>query len=190
MLKSLRDEWLAALRSGKYAKTTGQLRTTKHSGEQSFCCLGVLCNVMDPNRYIADNDQYHFANGDISVAGIVPPVADELRLSDRREYSFYDNTPVSASIDAILVHMNDGESKSFAEIADWIEANVPVEEDPNTDKPSPVIDLEYLESILDSFKNDPADTPYQLGYLMAIVELYKNIGGDLFARYGNDSLQG
>lgn len=32
--------WIAALRSGKYHQTKGELRT----GDR-FCCLGVLCNL-------------------------------------------------------------------------------------------------------------------------------------------------
>lgn len=32
--------WIAALRSGKYRQTKGELRT----GDR-FCCLGVLCNL-------------------------------------------------------------------------------------------------------------------------------------------------
>lgn len=44
------DEWLAALESGKYAQTTGSLKD--HEG---YCCLGVLCDVLDPNGWNPDN---------------------------------------------------------------------------------------------------------------------------------------
>lgn len=40
MKKSIMEKWVAALRSGKYKQTTGQLRN-----EKGFCCLGVLCNL-------------------------------------------------------------------------------------------------------------------------------------------------
>ena len=40
MNPAIKDKWIAALRSGEYEQTTGQLR----NGD-SFCCLGVLCNV-------------------------------------------------------------------------------------------------------------------------------------------------
>jgi len=35
-----RNEWTAALRSGKYRKGTGALRVG-----QKHCCLGVLCSI-------------------------------------------------------------------------------------------------------------------------------------------------
>lgn len=40
MKKSIMKRWVKALRSGKYKKGTGQLR----SGNR-FCCLGVLCEL-------------------------------------------------------------------------------------------------------------------------------------------------
>lgn len=44
------NKWIAALRSGAYAQTTGQLRKCGANWEQepsdsAFCCLGVLCDV-------------------------------------------------------------------------------------------------------------------------------------------------
>jgi len=42
MNKELRDEWVAALRSGKYEQGQDQLKTS--AGE--YCCLGVLCEVL------------------------------------------------------------------------------------------------------------------------------------------------
>lgn len=89
--KQLRDEWVAALRSGKYKQTTGAL----FRGE-ACCCLGVLCRVA----------------GVESLA--VPAMTD---IWERRPYK---------RIGYDLVGMNDNERRSFAEIADWIEANLPV----------------------------------------------------------------
>ena len=40
MNPAVKAKWIAALRSGEYEQTTGRLR----NGD-SFCCLGVLCNV-------------------------------------------------------------------------------------------------------------------------------------------------
>lgn len=40
----LRKEWVAALLSGEYKQTTGYLRRD-FQGRQSFCCLGVLCEL-------------------------------------------------------------------------------------------------------------------------------------------------
>ena len=41
MKKEIAEQWIAALRSGKYKQAYGQLRTKTNS----FCCLGVLCNM-------------------------------------------------------------------------------------------------------------------------------------------------
>jgi len=172
MIKSLRDGWLEDLRSGNFKQTEGVLRYTEN-GEHSYCCLGVLCNRLDPNGY-DQYDTFRFSNGETSCGGIVEDVAQELGLTTTIMHKIdgdpYGN-PTPTSIEGILVEMNDNLNKSFSEIADWIEANVPVED--------PIIDKEYLESMLDGFASDPADTEYQLGYFYAIRDLYKNIGGDL-----------
>lgn len=41
--KAIRTKWCEALRSGKYEQGTGYLRAN-----DKFCCLGVLCDVIDP----------------------------------------------------------------------------------------------------------------------------------------------
>lgn len=42
MKKEIADEWVAALRSGKYKQAKSMLST---AGGESFCCLGVLCDL-------------------------------------------------------------------------------------------------------------------------------------------------
>ena len=44
MKKEIADKWIAALRSGEYKQGIGELHDT---GNNSYCCLGVLCKVMD-----------------------------------------------------------------------------------------------------------------------------------------------
>ncbi len=61
MLKSIKNKWVKALRSGKYKQGTGQLRS---ENGMSFCCLGVLATIVDPyqktweptNGYFADEE--------------------------------------------------------------------------------------------------------------------------------------
>lgn len=38
-------EWIAALRSGKYKQGRAKLKQRDVAGEQTYCCLGVLCEV-------------------------------------------------------------------------------------------------------------------------------------------------
>jgi hypothetical protein len=41
MNKEIKQQWIAALTSGKYKQGKGQLRDK----DNNFCCLGVLCNL-------------------------------------------------------------------------------------------------------------------------------------------------
>jgi hypothetical protein len=46
MNEEFKRKWVEALRSGKYAQGTGRLR----DGD-SFCCLGVLCDLSDSSKW-------------------------------------------------------------------------------------------------------------------------------------------
>ena len=45
MNKKVKKIWLVALKSGKYTQAKGRLRRRTWMGEDSFCCLGVLCDL-------------------------------------------------------------------------------------------------------------------------------------------------
>ena len=45
MDKKIKERWVAALRSGEYKQGKGQLVTPDDSGELTYCCLGVLCDL-------------------------------------------------------------------------------------------------------------------------------------------------
>lgn len=101
MFKELKDEWVKALRSGKYKQGRGKLYQKL---DDSFCCLGVLCDVakveLDPeggNALVDNNTGYE-------LIGV---------LLGYESNVFYG--------------MNDFEHKSFIEIADYIEKEVPEE---------------------------------------------------------------
>jgi hypothetical protein len=42
----LKRKWVEALRSGKYEQASGKLRVGN-----KFCCLGVLCDLVDPEKW-------------------------------------------------------------------------------------------------------------------------------------------
>lgn len=44
--KELVGKWVETLRSGQYTQTTGQLGEVDGDGNASYCCLGVLCEVV------------------------------------------------------------------------------------------------------------------------------------------------
>lgn len=107
-------KWLEALRGGHYKQG---YRSLKDRG--CFCCLGVALDVID-------SGQWTFNGWGI----------DDERKSER--FSMSDTTPLgkelglSGDICNFLADLNDGTQSdpaekrhwTFAEIADWIEANL------------------------------------------------------------------
>lgn len=88
----IKTDWLKALRSGEYEKTTSYLRR-----DGGFCCLGVLCAIQG---------ETFEGRSQSSLATSKVPEKYAAGLSrDEQE---------------VLAHLND-EGKSFAEIADVIE---------------------------------------------------------------------
>jgi hypothetical protein len=109
--QAIKAKWVEALRSGKYQQGTGQLR-----GYNSDCCLGVLAVVAGlPDEQIGRACQLSELRRDDLVG---PWSLNELEP----EYGL--NEPAShTTTQRKLAAMNDG-GASFAEIADYIEANL------------------------------------------------------------------
>lgn len=92
----LKADWTAALRSGEYKQGRRRFRI-ESAGGVKHCCLGVLCEVAGaPIEQGPSNDNYEFVG---RALGAVNP--------------------------ADLWRMNDTQGKSFSEIADWIDTNIP-----------------------------------------------------------------
>lgn len=98
---TLRQRWIKALRSGKYTQTR---RTLKD--QDGFCCLGVLCDVLDPKGW--NGKMYRFGD-QARGRGAFPPVAVTNAVGlGRGEVRR-------------LAQWNDVENLSFAQIADLLE---------------------------------------------------------------------
>ena len=95
----LKSKWIEALRSGKYKQAKERL----YKGRNQYCCLGVLGRCM--GKSAAAMRSYLELN----------EIIDD------------DHMPFGFEAEGILVRMNDTEGKTFPEIADWIEANIPSE---------------------------------------------------------------
>lgn len=105
MDKRLRDEWVAALRSGEYKQGKGLLK----DGDK-YCCLGVLCVINGLDFVYGDEDNNSpvgFKHGDCCEAEFLPS-------------SFADLVGLSSGDQRSLAHMNDA-GRSFASIASEIE---------------------------------------------------------------------
>jgi hypothetical protein len=104
----LKADWVMALRSGAYKQAPHVLRDGPDINP-SYCCLGVLCNVM----------------GSTWDGGA--PVLDGRMLSDQGDELLsndtLDQTGLSQSSQSELARMND-DGKPFPEIADYIEENL------------------------------------------------------------------
>ena len=101
MKTELKSKWIEALRGGQYQQGRWTLRPQDHT----YCCLGVLCDLINPAGWRHDEFDKHAH--EVSFAGDGPIASIGLERRDVRA----------------VVEMNDT-GKSFDEIADYIEANV------------------------------------------------------------------
>jgi hypothetical protein len=105
MNPTIKKQWLEALRSGKYQQGKGRLRM-KHSGVDRFCCLGVLCDLLEPAGWVL-----HPNNPEVFLSGIHEGYPqDKVR----------DKAGIERDQCQTLAAMNDS-GKSFEEIAQTIE---------------------------------------------------------------------
>lgn len=104
MNAKLKAEWTAALRSGNFLQHVGRLQS--NGPTPAYCCLGVLCKIQNP--------------GVKSV--------NHLPLAVPLGGDTYAKLTELVGIDAWnLVQLNDGKRLSFSDIADYIDARVPVD---------------------------------------------------------------
>lgn len=110
----VKQRWLEALRSGKYAQTRNALRRPLAEDEttEGFCCLGVLCDVLDPNGWEDELDIAGYRNWrhPTGRAATSLPIALEEQLG------------LTGVIGELIDQNDDG--SPFASIADFIEANL------------------------------------------------------------------
>jgi len=108
--KEIKARWVAALRSGVYAQTTGALHN-----EKGYCCLGVLCDIHahETNTpWVPDAFSFVYAD----ELNVLPTIV-------RRWAGLLREDPIVTEAEGseALSNMNDIHRKSFAEIADAIE---------------------------------------------------------------------
>lgn len=114
MKPTIKRKWLAALR-GKSKKKYHQAHAVLHKYRGGYCCLGVLCDVIDPKGWQLIEDDHgrmwgHGADGDC----FMPPHAI------RQAAGFVPGNDPCGKLSV----MNDNARASFAEIADYIEENL------------------------------------------------------------------
>lgn len=118
MNEEIKARWVEALRSGKYI----QGRTVLRNSHNQYCCLGVLCNIVDSSQWSRKEDWFDkYTYGQEEKTGSLP-----LDIIHKSELPFRVNPSSEGCRDTqvYLACMNDLDNKSFVEIADFIEANL------------------------------------------------------------------
>jgi hypothetical protein len=117
----VRQRWLDALRSGKYEQATHVLRTE----DDKYCCLGVLCEVIDPEGW----NPGKIVRVDAGGIGY-QKVAARVYLTDGRAYSQVPPNEILAvaglteRFGNLLAEFNDA-GETFEQIAKRVEAVPP-----------------------------------------------------------------
>jgi hypothetical protein len=125
MNSEVKAKWLEALRSGEYKQARYRLRSL----DNSFCCLGVLCDIYTKEvegSWKYDKDQFSDAyemiggNGDYPVTSELPGcVRDWAEVEGCNPQVHVKKEDNNYKFDT-LAELND-EGKTFNEIADLIE---------------------------------------------------------------------
>ena len=117
MKKKVMKKWVKALRSGQYNQTEGALARHRN-GEDGFCCLGVLCNIMQEEtgklNVIYGGNTYRFNDEEGTLPKAVRIWAG---MENESGYFKYKNGKAGE-----LTDLNDN-GKSFKQIANVIEKN-------------------------------------------------------------------
>jgi len=116
----IKADWVAALRSGKYAQTTGQLKDVEANGP-AYCCLGVLCDIVGAKW--DEDGRATYKDGESS--GLLPrTVAKAVGFDADDDYANcqeVDPCVWMGQEKMTLSELNDSGDYTFAQIADIIE---------------------------------------------------------------------
>lgn len=136
MKKSVKEAWIAELRSGKYKQGTGYLTM-----DDNYCCLGVLCEMAYKENVITKStvSAPKYTKGEVIVhyadmESILPPAVAVWAGMYNPETEKYDEDRLNVvklligNNHTSLAFLNDHGS-SFNDIADIIENHIIAEDD-------------------------------------------------------------
>ena len=104
MKKDIKEKWVKALRSGKYVQGPDYLRDCHNR----FCCLGVLCDIIDVEWKSTKSGGYAVCINDESSSTYLPnKILEKIELSTEEQN--------------YLAKLNDMDGFTFNQIADFIE---------------------------------------------------------------------
>lgn len=112
--KKWKDKWVKALRSGKYEQAQKALHV-EEDGIEKFCCLGVLCDIIDDEKWVCEDLPY---SKEYSYDGKSAfPDSTLINLVKLRKADEYE---VTQEFVHLAENMND-KGKTFKQIANYIE---------------------------------------------------------------------
>lgn len=121
-----RELLVKALRSGEYNQATDQLKKIDERGEESFCCLGVACDLYMKHNYGCWDGTNFFDGQKLEWTRLTTLVRNwfgfkntNCTLREEFRYDFYGNLSEDGEIDS-LAGLNDS-GASFNQIANVIE---------------------------------------------------------------------
>lgn len=108
-VKDARLKWIKALESGRYKQIKGRLCEKVTPNSYGYCCLGVLCKVNpDRGKFLPMSCAFIPTEGGLYNEEYAPPVNVSKAVGLTKK-----------TIDK-CIDMNDGEYKSFKEIATYL----------------------------------------------------------------------
>lgn len=107
--EALKAAWIAALRSNEFTQERHSIGSLE---DKKLCCLGVGAHVAEPQSPLGCTAE--------AVA-----ILCSVGLGEWRELDWHEGYEHLSPFYKTLIDMNDKQGKSFAEIADYIEANIP-----------------------------------------------------------------
>jgi hypothetical protein len=123
----IKTKWLEALRSGKYKRGERYLRRRTTEKGEVFCCLGVLCDIMQPEGW-----RDHSPDAQDVVVGFAGQEVVIGFAGGSEVVGVFQGYPPAALLDQAgldvdtsreLARLND-HGRTFAEIADIIERDL------------------------------------------------------------------
>lgn len=122
MKAELKQKWIEALRSGQYRQGKGVLRDSA----DRFCCLGVLCDVVNKSGWGAAYDvDTSIAGNDVEISAHPYNDGEDINAVSL-PCSFRERIGLHVADTSALIAMNDS-GQDFETIAKHIEANIPAE---------------------------------------------------------------
>lgn len=108
-------DWIANLRSGNYEQGKKRLRVRNKAGDTSYCCLGVLCETLG---FVPTSSEWYSLNKGLPEVEVFTYGHDD---GDNASILPFELDQMGANIQGHLIRMNDQYSRTFTEIADYLE---------------------------------------------------------------------